>query len=248
MPRKIKLDGEEEKVEILLNILLDRSGSMNGSEARTVDSINEYLNGLKADKNASYRVTLAQFDSMPGQSQITEYVYKNIPLEKIEPMLVAQYKPRGNTPLYDALGEMIEGVQQKDQPVLLVTITDGQENASRKYDKLKIQSLRAEKEKNGWTFVFLGADLDAYEEASKVGYAAANVASYAKGAEAYMAQNLVASTMAYSETRSASLKSALAAGSSLTASLYNQERGEKFFDDADREKMLDKTKTPRKKK
>jgi Mg-chelatase subunit ChlD len=163
-------------------------------------------------------------------------------------MLVAQYKPRGNTPLYDALGEMIEGVQQKDQPVLLVTITDGQENASRKYDKLKIQSLRAEKEKNGWTFVFLGADLDAYEEASKVGYAAANVASYAKGAEAYMAQNLVASTMAYSETRSASLKSALAAGSSLTASLYNQERGEKFFDDADREKMLDKTKTPRKKK
>ncbi len=55
---------------------------------------------------------------------------------------------------------------------MFVIITDGEENSSREYssDKVKAQ-IERQKEKYGWEFIFLGANIDAVETAARFGIA-----------------------------------------------------------------------------
>ena len=89
------------------------------------------------------------------------------------------------TPLYDAIGKTVADTEKvlkeiKGKPaVICVVQTDGQENCSQEYSLSKIRSLIAEKEKDGWTFVYLGANLDAAKEAAFIGVNVANTVAYA---------------------------------------------------------------------
>jgi hypothetical protein len=93
------------------------------------------------------------------------------------------------TPLLDATGAIIdrasrraaelEATGERPERPLIVTITDGEENDSREFTRRSIVELVRAKEALGWTFAFLGAGLDAYDEAGSMGYHAASVQPFA---------------------------------------------------------------------
>ena len=181
---------------MLVNVVLDRSGSMDNIRKGTIDGYNEYINGLKKDTASEYFISLIQFDTN-GHNASAELTisYIDKPLAEVPVMTMADYEPRGGTPLYDAIGECVRRVDQKDRAVTVVIITDGQENSSREFTADAIKKLRAEKEAEGWTFVFIGADFDAYSAGSTVGMSAMNSVSYKKGMESNLYAAVAQSTV-----------------------------------------------------
>ena len=160
-----------------VNVLIDESGSMQSVKSQIISGFNEYIQGLKKVKG-KVRVSLTKFDSTGVKP---EYVAKK---RKEVPELTAEtYSPGAMTPLYDAVGEMVRAVEKTDikkqDNVLVVIQTDGFENCSKEFTEFQIKSLVEEKTKDGWTFVYLGADQDAWAPAAKMGIAAANTLAYA---------------------------------------------------------------------
>lgn len=187
--------------DVLVNVILDRSGSMETGREGTIKGFNEYLNGLRVDKETNYSVSLVQFDS-PSKGPELTVAYTDQPLGEVKDLTKEGYEPRGGTPLYDAIGECCRRVEAKGRAVIAVVITDGQENSSTEFSRESIKSLIAEKEKEGWTFVFVGADIDSYAASASLGMAAMNTANYAKGNEQAVYSNLACSTV----LRSASVR------------------------------------------
>lgn len=171
--------------EILVNVVLDRSGSMKATRDGTISGYNEYLNGLRADKDSNYFVSLTQFDAPMTAPELT-ITYLDKPLSEVTDLTAEQYEPRGNTPLYDAIGECVRRVEPKERAVICLIITDGAENASREFTADSIKKLIAEKEKENWQFVFLGANIDSFGVGASLGMNAAYTANYAQGHEKAM--------------------------------------------------------------
>lgn len=155
-----------------LVFILDRSGSMSGLEADTIGGFNGMINKQKKEEGEAY-ISTVLFDDQ------TEVLYDRVPLSKIEPMNDKQYYVRGCTALLDAIGEAVHHIgnvhkyaREEDVPekTLFIITTDGMENASKKYsyDKVK-KMIEKQKEKYGWEFLFLGANIDAVEVAGKFG-------------------------------------------------------------------------------
>ena len=157
-----------------IHFLLDRSGSMARIADDVIGGFNTFLAAQQADGNDA-RITLVQFDSRDPQ----EVVLAGVPIAQANPLKAEQFQPRGGTPLYDAIGQLIERARLESQlrganalpneDIVFVIITDGQENQSRQYDLAHIRELIAGCEAQGWTFVFLSASLDAYHEAGTFG-------------------------------------------------------------------------------
>ena len=93
----------------------------------------------------------------------------------------ARYQPRGTTPLYDAIGTMIYRLDRRGEAedVVVVIVTDGLENASREYASGQVHRLIEERKKSGWTFVFLGANQDAYASGERIAVAPGSAANWA---------------------------------------------------------------------
>ena len=87
------------------------------------------------------------------------------------------FKPRGSTALLDAIGRTIQDNKAMNSPTVVI-LTDGQENSSHKYTKAHIKDLVEQKTKDGWTFVYLGANQDAFAEAGSMGIAPACTMNY----------------------------------------------------------------------
>ena len=205
MKKKTGPDGKK----VLINVILDRSGSMTDCATSTISGYNEYINGLKADKETKYFVSLIQFDAPGHQPELT-ITYSDKPLKEILPLDSVGFQPRGMTPLYDAVGECIRRVEAKGRAVITVIITDGQENSSREFNQATIKALIAEKEAEGWGFVFLGADINAKVEAASMGIAANNAYNYSKAGTMNTYSAMASATM----KRSAAIKT----GGALVAS------------------------------
>jgi hypothetical protein len=165
-----------EQTPLVICFLLDETRSMTAIKAETMAGFNEYIGMLRNDDSAkSALFALTKFNS-----DKIELVYDGIPLEKVEPLSDQNYHPAAITPLYDAIGKTIHAMKTRNEnsPVLLVVQTDGQENASREFTQKMIRDLIEERRQAGWTFVFLGADIDAYTAASAIGISQGNTASY----------------------------------------------------------------------
>jgi Mg-chelatase subunit ChlD len=178
-----------------LYVLLDRSGSMASMAADVVGG----FNGLLADQQAAgddARLTLVQFDSGDPQEVLVDA--KRI--DRVRPLRPGDFQPRGGTPLLDATGRLIAQAADREarrrragkrpEAIVVVTITDGEENQSREHTRDGIRRLVQAKQAQGWTFVFLGAGLDAYAEAGSLGVAAGSTQAWAPdgtGARAAMA-------------------------------------------------------------
>lgn len=137
--------------------LLDRSGSM---QTCWEDTIGGYNSFVEAQKGLGGTMTLIQFDHEILES------YKNVPIDEVKPLNKETYSPRGSTALLDAIGKVIK---DGGDNLVVVILTDGYENASRVYSKAHIKDLITAKEKEGWQFMYLGANQDAFAEGEALG-------------------------------------------------------------------------------
>jgi uncharacterized protein YegL len=158
-------------------VVLDMSGSMSSIHEPTMSGYNEYINSLKADKKSDYKVSLTVFDT-----QSVDKLYIATPIADVPKLTDKEYTPRAGTPLYDAVCGTLSSLQKDsatDEKYLVVIITDGEENSSRKYTEKDMKELKTALEAKGnFSFVYLGANQDAWGVASKWGFTPQNVASY----------------------------------------------------------------------
>lgn len=155
-----------------LVVLLDRSGSMESLRLDMENGFNNYVEEQKKVEGVC-NLTLVQFDSMS-----IDTVCDRLPLGSV-PLL--SLKPRGGTPLLDAIGETITRLSafvEDNEKTLVIIITDGYENASAKWNRGSIKSLIETRQLAGWEFIYLGANQDAFAEALNYGIKADYAATY----------------------------------------------------------------------
>ena len=164
-----------------LVFILDRSGSMSGLEADTIGGFNAMIEKQKKEAGEALVSTIL-FDN---DSQV---IHDRVPLDRVPALTEKEYFVRGCTALLDAVGGAIHHIgnvhkyaREEDRPekTLFVITTDGMENASSRYTYDKVRSMiQHEKEKYGWEFLFLGANIDAAREAARFGIDADRAANY----------------------------------------------------------------------
>jgi hypothetical protein len=131
-----------------------------------------------ADPEAQF--TLIQFDDVDPQ----EVVVDGRVLAGVAPLTSEGFEPRGSTPLYDAIGLLVERVDAHvaggghDADQVVIVLTDGLENSSRKFEQKQIFTTIADRRERGWTFVFLGANQDSYAAGGAMGVAVGNTANW----------------------------------------------------------------------
>ena len=152
--------------------ILDRSGSMSGTENDTIGGFNSFIQQHKKNKNT--KVTTVLFDDQ------YEVLYERKKITEVKKLTTKEYYVRGCTALMDAIGKTINSLSPKikNNKVLFVITTDGLENASHEYTKEKIRKLI--KKHSNWEFIYIGADIDSYSEASSIGIKTSNTANYSK--------------------------------------------------------------------
>ena len=164
---------EDEEMDLFF--ILDRSGSMGGSEIDTINGFNAFIE-RQAKKNHNIFVTTILFDDK------YEVLYSRKPISKVEPLTEKEYYVRGLTALLDSIGKTVNTYKNKVGSAMCIITSDGYENASREFDRDKIKEII---EKSGWEFVFIGADIDAYSEASHIGIRRSRVAKSRKDADGF---------------------------------------------------------------
>ena len=164
-----------------LVFILDRSGSMQGLEGDTIGGFNSMLEKQKQEPGEAFVSTLL-FDDR------TEVLHDRAKVRELRPITEKEYYVRGCTALLDAIGGAIHHIgnihkyaRPEDVPehTLFVITTDGMENASRRYTAQRVKEMiRRQKEKYGWEFLFLGANIDAVETAGTLGIAPDRAVNY----------------------------------------------------------------------
>lgn len=155
-----------------LVFILDKSGSIHGLEQDTIGGFNSMLQKQK-ELDGECRITTVLFDNR------YELLHDRIDIRAVSSMTEKEYQVGGTTALLDAIGRTVQKLvsvqkntakEYRADRVLFVIITDGQENASREYSSDRVKEMiQLEKEKYGWEFVFLGANIDAVETAGQLG-------------------------------------------------------------------------------
>lgn len=153
-----------------ITVLMDRSGSMSSIKESMETAFDNFIKEHKAVP--STKLTLVQFDDVNNQ----DVVYQGVPVGAVERLTL---KPRGNTPLLDAFCKVIDNtgrrfanLSESERPdqVLIVVITDGQENCSRHFTRNNVyDKVTKQREDYKWQFVYLGANQDAFAEAASFG-------------------------------------------------------------------------------
>ena len=164
-----------------LVFILDKSGSMAGLESDTIGGFNAMIEKQKKLDGKMY-VSTVLF------SNASDVIHDRVDITEVKPMTEDDYEVGGSTALLDALGGAIHHIRNihryarpEDVPehTIFVITTDGMENASRTYTADEIRRMiEYEKEKHGWEFIFLAANMDAVETAERYGIHADRAANY----------------------------------------------------------------------
>ena len=164
-----------------LVFILDRSGSMVGLEDDTIGGFNAMIEKQKSEPGEAI-ISTVLFDSR------SEVIHDRIRLGKVPALTRKDYCVMGCTALLDAVGGAIRHIgnvhkyaREEDRPerTLFVITTDGMENASRQYDYRRVKAMiERQREKYGWEFLFLGANIDAAKEAARFGIHADKAVNY----------------------------------------------------------------------
>ena len=170
---------KKELTEIVF--ILDRSGSMEGLEADTIGGFNSMMKKQKEEQGEAL-VSTVLFDD------VCEVIHDRVPMDEVQKLTAKEYFVRGCTALLDAIGGAIRHIgnihkyaRDEDRPekTLFIITTDGMENASRRYTYAKVRKMvERQKEKYGWEFLFLGANMDAIETAGHIGICADRAVTY----------------------------------------------------------------------
>jgi len=164
-----------------ITMIVDKSGSMTSLRKETIKNFNKFLKDQQKVKGKA-TFSLVLFDTEH------KFLYSNIDLQKVKPLSEEQYDPFGYTALLDATGAAIDETggflknleeDKRPEKVVFVTITDGEENSSHRFTKGAIKA-KVELQTNvyKWQFVFLGANIDAYNEAGDMGYSYSSTSPY----------------------------------------------------------------------
>ena len=161
--------------EMDIIFIMDRSGSMTGFSEDTIGGFNSFIEKEK-EKDITTYVTTILFDND------YEILYERKEINKVEKLTEKEYWPRGSTALLDAIGKTITSFERKiDGKALVVIMTDGYENASVEFSKKQIKEMI---DKHDWEFIYLGAEIDSYSEASQFGFSKSRIANYDRSAKA----------------------------------------------------------------
>jgi uncharacterized protein YegL len=165
-----------------ISVVLDRSGSMHGLTADTIGGFNSFLAEQKKAPGEAV-LTLATF------ADYYTLIHDCLPIQEVPELTPATYQPSGSTALLDAIartinatGTKLSAMKEEDRPsqVLLVIMTDGEENASTDFKhKQVMEMIKHQQETYSWTVVYLGANQDAIKVGTSYGISAGNTMSYA---------------------------------------------------------------------
>ena len=161
--------------------ILDRSGSMAGLEADTIGGFNATIEKQRKEEGRAYVSTLLFANT-------SEILHDRVVLDEIHPMTEVDYRVGGCTALFDAIGDAIHHIgnihkyaRPEDVPehTIFVITTDGMENASHRYDSRTVKKMiERQREKYGWDFIFLAANIDAAETAENIGICRERAVNY----------------------------------------------------------------------
>jgi hypothetical protein len=155
-------------------VILDRSGSMQTGQKDHEGGLRSFVEDQKG-LDGEVWFTMAQFDTQDP----CEILFDRVPIRDVDTAKIVLI-PRGGTPLHDAVGRAISHLEAKtngNQTIVMV-ITDGEENSSKEWTKARVKERVAALEAKGWTFLFLGANIDAFHEGGQIGVAVATTANY----------------------------------------------------------------------
>ena len=153
-------------------IILDESGSMSDVRHQTISGCNETLNSIR--NTAKDQPEIKQFVSIfCFDNTNSRYIFKNVPVEETRDLTTADYCPNSCTPLYDAIGYTVSQLRKliidSDSVAVVTIITDGYENASRRWNHHSVVELIDSLKKKGWVFTFIGANIDVEQTARGLG-------------------------------------------------------------------------------
>ncbi len=177
MEDRINIRPQEERT-ILINFVLDKSGSMEIIREATVAGFNQFLRDQQQEGGAAV-MTLTLFDTR------FKTVVTALPVAEVRPLDQRSYIPGGNTALYDAIAHTMRLTDRyvadhKPDQVLFVIMTDGQENASREFDQQQIMQVVQHRQSTAdYEFIYLGANQDSYRVGAGMGLAAGRTLDYA---------------------------------------------------------------------
>lgn len=196
----------KKKEKLSVFVALDRSGSMSGERwIHAIDSINEYITGLKKEK-VEGTVTIIAFDCL---NTVNDHHVRLVPLT--ENQSIAYYEnlkhdvlqPSGMTPLFDAAAHVMDrAIENNAERTVVVIMTDGEENASKEYTQVKIKDKVKLLESKKWEVIFLGANFDVTQYAAASGLASTKQRSVNfldHNQRVAMYQDLTSSTVAYAK-------------------------------------------------
>jgi uncharacterized protein YegL len=165
-----------------INVIIDASGSMSGLCQDTIGSFNTFLKEQKEFPGEA-AFTLCTFNDT------AQTVHDFVKIASVNDISTQSYRPAGNTALLDAMGATIDSVgrrlasmpeEERPSKVLFLIITDGEENASRRYTREQIKGMVEHQQSvYNWSFVFIGANIDAFTAGTSLGFTASNSVAYA---------------------------------------------------------------------
>ena len=153
----------DNSIPLSILFIMDSSGSMVAMGDEPLQGLNDFYK--KQNETGNFMSTLCFFSSD------VKFIHKNISGKDIPILTNNDYNPNGMTALYDAIGESVNyQLEQNPKNVLVVILTDGEENASSKYTKKDIKKLLEKMEtENGWKIMYLGANQDSFKVANGIG-------------------------------------------------------------------------------
>lgn len=162
----------DKKIKNVAHVLIDRSGSMLARKDETLSAINGYIQKMQ-ETSPDTILNIATFDSPVGgwsQSVFSYDVVRNVPASICKPINPAEIHPRGNTPLYDAIGRLDADIRRENpEKAVILILTDGEENCStsltKETAKLKLDELRA----LGIEVIFMAVDFNNFSDARSLG-------------------------------------------------------------------------------
>jgi Mg-chelatase subunit ChlD len=183
-------------------VALDRSGSMSGERwTHAIDSINEYINGLKKEKIEG-TVNVTAFDTNGNSVRLVDLT-EDQSIAYYEPLAHDVVSPSGMTPLFDAAANVMDrALENNADRTIVVIMTDGEENSSKEYNQIKIKDKVKLLEAKKWEVVFLGANFDVSQYTAGSGLAATkmrNVDLSNQFQRTAMQADLTKSTVAYAQ-------------------------------------------------
>ena len=165
-------------------MILDRTGSMESIKQDTIGGFNSYIAAQKSLPTPA-TFTLVQFDSQDP----FEVIHKFTDIQMVADLTGQTYVPRASTPLYDAVGRGINDLKAglgalpealRPKKIVMVIVTDGQENASREFTGAQVRKMIVDAKEAGWQFVFLSAEESAISDSSSLNIDASNAAFFKK--------------------------------------------------------------------